>query len=296
MTVLEALQFGREQLAASRLRYPREDTLALLGLVLGWPRIRLVTSSDSELANPQQLLFRQLVALRRSHFPIQYMSGQQEFYGRGFRVRPGVLIPRAETEVIVEEALKIAAGLEEEAVPVLDIGTGSGCIAVSLACEDPRILVTAIEPSPAALQVAELNCRRHGCRDQVSLICCELRNLPKLGKFQMIVSNPPYLDSGSSGEIDRGVLDHEPSEALFGESGTMVGLPRDLRSCGWVAGCGRQHPPRIGTRLSGRCDEPGPGSRLGDSGGAQGPGGAEPCGGFWAGEEVETYSHLYSVQ
>ena len=219
MTLREALQFGCEQLASSQLRYPREDALLLLGLVLRWPRIRLVTSSDSELARPQELLFRQLIALRRSHFPIQYMSGQQEFYGRDFRVRPGVLIPRAETEVIVEEALKIAAGLEEETVSVLDVGTGSGCIAVSLACEDPRILVTAIEPSPVALQVAELNCRRHGCRDQVSLICCELRNLPKLGKFQMIVSNPPYLDSGSSGKIDRGVLDHEPPEALFGESG-----------------------------------------------------------------------------
>ena len=210
MTVREALQFGREQLASSRLRYPREDALLLLGLVLRWSRIRLVTSSDSVLARPQQLLFRQLIALRRIHFPVQYMSGQQEFYGRGFQVRPGVLIPRAETEVVVGEALKIAARLDEETISVLDVGTGSGCIAVSLACEEPRILVTAIEPSPAALQVAELNCRRHGCRDRVSLICCELRNIPALGKFQLIVSNPPYLDPESSAEIDRGVLDYEP--------------------------------------------------------------------------------------
>ena len=219
MTVREALQFGREQLASSRLRYPREDALLLLGLVLRWSRIRLVTSSDSVLARPQQLLFRQLIALRRIHFPVQYMSGQQEFYGRGFQVRPGVLIPRAETEVVVGEALKIAARLDEETISVLDVGTGSGCIAVSLACEEPRILVTAIEPSPAALQVAELNCRRHGCRDRVSLICCELRNIPALGKFQLIVSNPPYLDPESSAEIDRGVLDYEPPQALFGESG-----------------------------------------------------------------------------
>ncbi len=219
MTVREALQFGREQLASSRLRYPREDALLLLGLVLRWSRIRLVTSSDSVLARPQELLFRQLIELRRIHFPVQYMSGQQEFYGRGFQVRPGVLIPRAETEVVVGEALKIAARLDEETISVLDVGTGSGCIAVSLACEEPRILVTAIEPSPAALQVAELNCRRHGCRDRVSLICCELRNIPALGKFQLIVSNPPYLDPESSAEIDRGVLDYEPPQALFGESG-----------------------------------------------------------------------------
>ena len=221
MTVREALQFGREQLASSRLSYPREDALLLLGLVLKCPRIQLVTSSDSELAGPEELLFRQLIGLRRIHFPIQYMSGEQEFYGRCFRVRPGVLIPRSETELVVEETLKIVAGIEEKTISVLDVGTGSGCIAVSLACEEPRILVTAIESSPAALQVAELNCRRHGCRERVSLICCELRNSPALGKFRLIVSNPPYLDPETSGEIDRAVLDYEPPEALFGETGRL---------------------------------------------------------------------------
>ena len=221
MTLREALQFGREQLASSRLCYPREDALRILGLVLKCSRIRLVTSSDSKLAGSEELLFQQLIRLRRIHFPIQYMSGEQEFYGRGFRVRPGVLIPRSETELVVEETLKIIAGIENETVSVLDVGTGSGCIAVSLACEDPRILVTAIESSPAALQMTELNCRRHGCRGRVSLICCELRNRPALGKFQLIVSNPPYLNPDASGEIDPAVLHYEPHGALFGETGRL---------------------------------------------------------------------------
>ena len=223
------------------------------------------------------------------------MSGQQEFYGRGFQVRPGVLIPRPETEVVVEEALKIAAGLEEETVSVLDVGTGSGCIAVSLTCEDPRILVTAIEPSPVALQVAELNCRRHGCRERVSLVCCELRNLPALGKFQLIVSNPPYLDLGSSGDIDREVLDYEPPEALFGEGGRWSVFREVFEAAGGLLG---EEGSILLELAHGRQEEV---SRLGqDHGWATRAVHTDLAGrsrvAVFGREMSETHSHLYSVQ
>ena len=220
MTVREALQFGRRELSSSRLRYPEEDALLILGLVLKSPRIRLVASSDTRLNGEQESLFRRLIELRASHFPIQYMSGEQEFYGRAFRVRPGVLIPRPETELVVEKALEIAGRFEHRAISVLDVGTGSGCIAVSLALEDPRVQVTAIEPSPIALGIAESNCRRHGCGARVRLICRELRNQLELSPFHLIVSNPPYLDR-SSQEIERSVREFEPPGALFGESGRL---------------------------------------------------------------------------
>ncbi len=221
MTLREALQLGHTQLASSGLSYPKEDALVILGLVLKCSRIRLVTRMDSTLGGPDELLFRRLIELRKNHFPIQYMSGEQEFYGRSFRVRPGVLIPRAETELVVEKTLELAAGIADEAISILDIGTGSGCIAVSLACEEPRIRVTAIEPSPVALQVAKFNCRRHACRERVTLVCCELRNCPDLGRFQLIVSNPPYLNPDESAQIDPSVLHYEPRQALFGETGRL---------------------------------------------------------------------------
>lgn len=200
------------------LRVPELDALSILGLVLGQTSMWIATSSDSELTSLQEQRYSQLIRLRQDHFPIQYMSGVQEFYGRSFRVRPGVLIPRPETELVVGEALRLANHLKNPILSVLDIGTGSGCIAISLACEEPRMLVTALEPSPVALHVAAENCRRHACTHRVELICSEYQAYAGENKFHLITSNPPYLSQISMKEADRSVLDYEPHEALF--SGT----------------------------------------------------------------------------
>jgi len=218
LTVREAIQLGSAELSPCGLRVPRVDALSILGLVLGQTSMWIATSSDSELTSLQERRYGQLIRLRQNHFPIQYMSGAQEFYGRSFRVKPGVLIPRPETELLVGEVLRLANHLEHHVISVLDIGTGSGCIAISLACEEPRMLVTALEPSPVALRIAAENCRRHACTHRVELVCSEYQAYTRARKFHLITSNPPYLSRASIEEADRSVLDYEPHEALFGET------------------------------------------------------------------------------
>ncbi len=219
MTVREAIRLGRDELSSSGLRIPLVDAFSILGLVLRRAPIWIATSPSSKLTDSQGQLYAQLIRLRQKHFPIQYMSGEQEFYGRSFRVRPGVLIPRPETELLVDEALRLAGRLKEDELSALDIGTGSGCIAVSLACEEPRILVTALEPSPVALEVAARNCRRYGCTERVRLVCKKYQAYAGTRKFHLILSNPPYLSPTSAEQADRSVLEYEPRGALFGEEG-----------------------------------------------------------------------------
>lgn len=144
--------------------------------------------------------------------PVQYVTGRAQFFGRQFAVREGVLIPRPETEELVAWMLRA----ERDATAILDIGTGSGCIAVTLAAELPRAKVTAVDISPTALAVAEENSRAHGAT-------VELRQADMLGDltsvfagpFDVIVSNPPYVPQRDRATMHPNVRDYEPPEALF---------------------------------------------------------------------------------
>jgi release factor glutamine methyltransferase len=146
--------------------------------------------------------------------PTQYITGRQEFYGREFRVTPDVLIPRPETEHVVEAALKraqVASG--QGRLSVIDIGTGSGAIAVTLALET-RASVTATDISNAALCVASGNARR--LKAPVHFVACDLADAIAGGRFDLVVSNPPYVPESDSSTIQREVRDHEPAVALYG--------------------------------------------------------------------------------
>ena len=235
MTVREAIQLGTNELASYGLRTPRADTLSILGLALKENQMWIATSWDSGLTVLQEQIYKQLILLRQNHFPIQYMSGEQEFYSRKFRVKPGVLIPRPETELLVSEALRLCTQLGDNIISVLDIGTGSGCIAISLACEHPQMQITALEPSPVALGIAAENCRLHNVSHKVKLLCVECHAYTTTQKFHLIISNPPYLNLKSMKEIDRSVLDYEPQEALFDQTG-IWGIYRSIlkRSQEWL--------------------------------------------------------------
>ncbi len=227
MRVKEALQFAGEYLAAHQLRSPREDAEVLLCSILQCERAFLYAYPEGPLSADQERLFRQWLIKRGEHYPLQYLRGTQEFYGREFSVREGVFIPRPETELLLEITLGILRLRREEELEVVDVGTGSGCVAITLACEEPRARVAAIDKSPVALQTARNNAKSHQCQDRVHFYQGEVLR-PIEGhhrRYHLVVSNPPYVSSLARESVDLSVSRYEPDEAVFsGKSGHGVYL------------------------------------------------------------------------
>jgi release factor glutamine methyltransferase len=199
-------------LAASGVRDPDRDADRLLRHLLGWDAATLFLRDREEVAPDVLLRYRELVVRRASRIPLQHLIGLQAFWRHEFVVSPDVLVPRPETELLVEIGLEL---LRDRARPVIvDVGTGSGCIALSLAAERPDAVVHAIDLSPAALAVARANARRLGLSERVAFHegdllaplpgpCCDL-----------VVSNPPYVDPVELQSLEPEVRDHEPRLAL----------------------------------------------------------------------------------
>ncbi|MFB3905040.1 MAG: peptide chain release factor N(5)-glutamine methyltransferase [Acidobacteriota bacterium] len=230
-TLQEAVRQSTECLAAHGLKTPREDAQLLVLQATGKNLAFLLTHPEWKLAAEQQERLEQWLEQRKRHYPLQYLFGSQEFFGRPFRVDASVLIPRPETEVVVENCLQLLAQIDKERIPVVDIGTGSGCIAITLACEDPRLEVTAVDISEAALTVARENAQRLGCSDRVDFLQGDvLAPLESSGRrFDLIVSNPPYVEDQSA-EVEYSVKAFEPREAVFaGPTGLEI-YTRILRS------------------------------------------------------------------
>lgn len=193
----------------------RLDAEILLAHVLGWSRARLLAESQSPVAEPLGRRFEELVARRLNLEPVAYLTGVREFYGREFLVDRRVLVPRPETELLVERALAWAT-TRPPALRVADIGTGSGAIAVTLALELPLASVLAVDLSQEALAVAQANAARHAVAARIRLLHGDLlAPLSAEQPLDMLVSNPPYtvLDA-----IEEGVRRHEPRLALDGGS------------------------------------------------------------------------------
>jgi release factor glutamine methyltransferase len=173
--------------------------------------------------------FRDLLERRLRGEPVAYLLGEREFFGRVFRVDSRVLIPRPETEHVVEATLA-------EALPasprILDVGTGSGCLAVTLALERPGSRVVATDLSLGALAVAAGNARRLGAADRVSFVHTDLTDGLDLSRFDLVVSNPPYVDLGETPEISPEIIHYEPHLALFPPGGGDEILARLIASCG----------------------------------------------------------------
>jgi release factor glutamine methyltransferase len=189
-------------------------------------RAWLIAHQNDPTSSDTRLHFDVIVRRRLSGEPIQHITGQTEFYGLPFRVNPAVLIPRPETEHLVEEVLKRAAHFEQErATPlrILDIGTGSGCIAVSLAKHLPHAAITGIDVSSDALGLARANAALNEVADRIRFLEGDLLS-PVVGeKFDLIVSNPPYVPTADRASLSVEVRDYEPALALFaGEDGLDV--------------------------------------------------------------------------
>jgi len=181
----------------------------------------LIAHQEEALAPENAAALRDLVLRRCAGEPIQYMTGETEFYGLAFHVNRAVLIPRPETEHLVEKAIAAAAGLERPRI--LDVGTGSGAIAIALAAKLPAAQIVATEISVAALEVARQNAERHGVADRVLFLEGDLLAPVTSRQFDVIVSNPPYVAQTDRNSLSVEVRDFEPAQALFaGNEGLAV--------------------------------------------------------------------------
>jgi len=185
------------------------DAEVLARHVLGWDRARWLAESRSPAPAGFAPAFSSAIDRRAGGEPVAYITGTREFWGLDFEVTPAVLIPRPETELLVEEALTMIAGPR-----VADVGTGSGCIAIALAHARPALQVVATDVSEAALAVARRNASRHGVADRIDFRLA--RGLDGTDDVDLVVSNPPYIARAEAGTLMKDVVAFEPHQALFG--------------------------------------------------------------------------------
>lgn len=197
--------------------YPVEEVLSFFFLLteafLGVRRLDLALDPDLEIEPANIGRFENALARLKNHEPIQYIIGETEFFGLTFSVDNNVLVPRPETEELVQWVLEDFA-LEEKSLKILDIGTGSGCIAISLARHLPKAKVSALDISEKALEIAKANAKNNEV--EISFIQQDILKTETLsGHWDIIVSNPPYVRELEKKEMQRNVLDHEPETALY---------------------------------------------------------------------------------
>ena len=206
------------------------DARLLARDVLGWDLAKYLTSSEEGPPAGFEEPFEAVVARREAREPMAYILGRQEFWGRDFTVTPAVLIPRPETEIVIETALSLYPD-RRAALRIADVGTGSGCLAVTLAAEFPDALAIATDTSGAALAVARQNAIDLGVADRLTFVRADvLGGIP--GSFDLIVSNPPYIPDADRRTLQPEVVDHEPAAALFGGADGLDVIRRVVTEAG----------------------------------------------------------------
>lgn len=213
-------EIGRRRLAGAPFEAPGREAYLLLGHVLEWTEAQVLARSDREVEPGAVREFEDLLERRLRGEPVAYLVGRREFYGRDFRVDSRVLIPRPETEHLVEAALALSLG---EGAKILDLGTGSGCLAITLGLEMPGASIVAGDLSIAALALARVNARSLEARN-VRLLASDLAASVELEGFDLVVSNPPYVGLEEGPTLSPEVRDFEPHVALFspGEAESVV--------------------------------------------------------------------------
>jgi release factor glutamine methyltransferase len=222
---------------------PQLDGQVLLAHAAGCDRLQLFTSFDTVASESTRTTFRQLVKRRADGVPVAYLVGSKEFYSLAFRVTPDVLVPRPETEHLVVALLDQIKELgSDTAVTIADIGTGSGCIAITAAKHAPQCRLFAVDQSESALAIAKQNAESHAVADRIDFLHGDLlAPLPQDTVLDFIVSNPPYVSEQEFAELEPTVRDHEPRAALVsGPAGTeiiqrlLAQAVKQLRSGGWL--------------------------------------------------------------
>lgn len=219
LSIRSALLWGAQVLSRAGIENHRLDAEVLLRHVLDMEKEQLYVNGEAPISAGQEAQFRELLLRRSRREPVAYVTGHKEFWSLDFFVTPAVLIPRPETEMLVEVALQYARRpTSGSSVKVLDIGTGSGAVSVCLAKEQAAMEIVAVDISRVALDVARVNTRRHGVADRIRFLPGDLfapvKPLPET--FDLIVSNPPYIRTGELSMLAPEIREWEPTIALDG--------------------------------------------------------------------------------
>ena len=241
-TIARVIRWAAQDFGARGFDSPRLDAELLLGAALGVDRVRLIIDAARPLLPKELTRFRELIQRRRTGEPVAYLLGTREFYGLPFRVDRRVLIPRPDTEALVETALELTRS-RSMCGCALDLCTGSGCVAIAYARHRPTWRVTATDRSSAALEVACENALRLGAVHNTSFREGDLfAAVSSERRFDLITANPPYVNARDYAELDAGIRDFEPREALAGGDdglqiiGRLVAeAPRHLAPLGVLA-------------------------------------------------------------
>ena len=242
MTAAALLREAADALREAGVPSPEWDAERLLRHATGWDRALVIARPETVVGPEAEAIFRALVARRAARVPLQHIVGTQAFWRHDFLVTPDVLVPRPETEILVETALGL---MRNAARPfVVDVGTGSGCIALSLAAERSDAEVHATDVSAPALAIARENARRLGLESRVAFHHGDLLEpvASLAGRIDRVVSNPPYVDAADRDSLAPEVRDHEPAVALFPPGDALSVYRRlaaaaspALRPGGWLA-------------------------------------------------------------
>jgi release factor glutamine methyltransferase len=229
-TIAEAINEGARRLEGVGANEVRRTAGVLLAHRLNVDRTHLLMRPEQAISEEDYKSFLQMIERRAAGEPLQYITGHQEFYKLDFLVTPAVLIPRPETEFLVERVLRLVRETQQAAPLIVDLGTGSGAIAVTLAIEIPSARLLATDISGAALAVARQNAARHGVGSRIEFyegdLFAPLAGLGIANQVDLLACNPPYIATGEPELVQRDVQDYEPHAALFGGADGLIFYPR----------------------------------------------------------------------
>jgi release factor glutamine methyltransferase len=215
MSVRDALRSATARLDSAHINDARIHAEVILAFILNRERSYLWAHPEQDLTPHQSERWAEALALRATGLPTPYITGEQEFWGLKFEVSPDVLIPRPETEHLIETVLALCRDRVSLNLRIADVGTGSGCIAVSLAKELPQAAIEATDISAAALKVARANALRHGLEERIRFRQCDLLGNRQAGAFDLIAANLPYVGDEEEADVHLEVRQFEPRNAVF---------------------------------------------------------------------------------